>query len=73
MDTNEHDQAERRAIVEQAIANVRARGIEPTPQVLALYERYAAGEIMRDEVQAVMQARAAAIIGGSGEQKGKKS
>lgn len=69
METTEHDQAERRAIVAQAIANVRARGIEPNPQVLALYERYAAGEIMRDEVQVMLQARAAAIKGGSGEEK----
>jgi len=72
MDTDESDQAERRAIVAQAIANVRARGIEPNPQVLALYERYAAGEIMRDELQAVMQARVAAIQRGSREQKGER-
>ncbi|RPD43572.1 MULTISPECIES: antitoxin VbhA family protein [Hymenobacter] len=72
MDTEEDDQAQRRAIVAQAIANVRARGLEPHPQVLALYERYAAGEIMRDEVQAVMQARAAAIEQGNREQKGKR-
>lgn len=71
MDTEEDDQAQRRAIVTQAIANVRARGIEPHPQVLALYERYAAGEIRRDEVQAAMQARAAAIEQGNREQKGK--
>lgn len=72
LDWENQDQAERQQIVAQALDNVRARGIEPHYEVLALYDRYAAGELTRREVQAAMQARAAAIQQ-QGATKGKKA
>lgn len=47
-------QADRRAHVGFASANVRLEGLEPTPHALALAERYVAGEITIGEyVEAV--------------------
>jgi Antitoxin VbhA len=53
---------ERAAAVAQAVANVRARGFAPHPEVLALYARYAGGELSRAEVQTAMQDRVAALL-----------
>jgi len=50
-----------KAIVAQAIMNVRARGIEPHPDVIALYGQYAEGKISREQVSAIMNERAICI------------
>ena len=49
------------AAVAQAVANLRARGVEPAPAVIALYEQYAAGHLSRQHVVATMQERARRI------------
>lgn len=49
------------AAVAQALANLRARGVEPHLAVITLYEQYAAGQLSRAHVVATMQERAQRI------------
>lgn len=51
---------QRARAVAQAVANMRARGVEPNPAVLALYVRYAQGELSHEQVRARLQRRAQA-------------
>jgi hypothetical protein len=64
---NLKEQAEREYVVAQALANVRARGFAPGPEVTALYARYARGELSRAEVQAEMSRRSERIGAGRAE------
>jgi hypothetical protein len=52
----------RQQAVSRAVANLRARGVNPAPAVLALYARYGRGELSRGQVQALMHQRAAALV-----------
>lgn len=56
------DQASRRQAVQQAVANLQARGITPRPAVLALYERFVCGEWSLAQVAAVMHQRAINLL-----------
>lgn len=51
----------RQRIVGRALASLRALGIHPGPDVLALHERYVSGAISRKQLHAIMQQRAATI------------
>ena len=57
----------RHRVVEQALAKLRARGIEPNTEVAALYARYVQGHITGKQLHAVMQQRAATIAEGKGQ------
>jgi len=51
---------QRALAVAQAVANLRARGVEPHPEVLALYAGYARGELSHEQVHAALRQRAEA-------------
>ena len=46
---------ERRRAIDNAIATTRMDGLEPTPEVLALYERVVVGEISLDEAAVALR------------------
>jgi hypothetical protein len=62
MDLVREEQANRREMVSQAVANLQSRGVTPHPAVLALYERYVLGELSLAQVGELMQQRATAIL-----------
>jgi hypothetical protein len=43
--------------METALGRVRARGVEPKPALLALYERYVRGEITGEQLQTLVRER----------------
>lgn len=62
MDLVREEQANRREMVSQAVANLQSRGVTPHPAVLALYEQYVLGELSLAQVGELMQQRATAIL-----------
>ncbi|MGI4821122.1 MAG: hypothetical protein ACRYFV_07905 [Janthinobacterium lividum] len=52
----------RQQAVSRAVANLRARGVNPAPAVLAFYARYGRGKLSRGQVQALMHQRAEALV-----------
>lgn len=56
-DADGYTEAIRRTLVARALTNVRARGIEPQPEVVAIYAQYSAGLISRHEASRLMAAR----------------
>ena len=48
--------AERRRIVDSALGTTLAEGVSPGPEVLALSERYVAGEITMKELGSLVRA-----------------
>jgi hypothetical protein len=50
------DLAERRRIIDSALGTTLAEGVSPAPEVLALSERYAAGEISMQELGSSVRA-----------------
>ena len=48
---------QRARAVSQAVANLRARGVEPHLEVLRLYSCYARGELSRQQVHEALQQR----------------
>jgi hypothetical protein len=50
------DLAERRRIIDSALGTTLAEGVSPGPEVLALSERYVAGEITMQELGAAVRA-----------------
>jgi len=67
MDNSEADpdgytESTRRYIVDTAVSRVRARGIEPHPDLLLLYERYIKGELCRSELQIHLHNRLANLM-----------
>ena len=57
LDADGYSEGNRRSIVETAMGRVRARHIEPAPEVLAIYAQYIAGTISRQETSNLMAAR----------------
>jgi len=57
LDADGYSEEIRRSMVETALARVRARGFKPQAEVLALYARYVAGAISRQEASDLMQER----------------
>ena len=52
---NATEQAARRARVERAIASVRLEGLEPDDKAMAIFDRYAAGQLTLEEMSASIQ------------------
>ncbi len=50
------DLSERRRIVDSALGTTLAEGVSPGPEVLALSERYVAGEITLQEMGTLVRA-----------------
>jgi len=57
VDVDGYTREVRCSIVNTAMTRVRAHGIEPQPEVLAIYEQYVAGTISRQESSDLMFAR----------------
>ncbi|MDN5747975.1 MAG: hypothetical protein L0H64_05600 [Pseudonocardia sp.] len=51
------DAAERREAVDEALASVRAEGLEPSPEDLRLFSAVAAGDLTTDELRKQVLAR----------------
>ena len=51
-DTDELPPAQRRYVVDQARANLRAHAVEQSPALYRLYELYAVGALTRGELRA---------------------
>ena len=62
MNFDTHDVATRLAALTQALANLRAQGRTPPPAVVALFERYAQGELSWNEVQEAMRGCQQALL-----------
>jgi len=56
------DRLNRYNAVAQAVDNLRARGVYPSPDVLALYNRYVCGQLSHESVQTLMHNRAENIL-----------
>ncbi len=63
-DSDGYTSETRRDIVHTAVERVRARGIEPRPDLLLLYERYIKGEISRSQLSALMHERLEGLVKG---------
>jgi hypothetical protein len=48
--------AKRHADMEQALASVRLEGLEPSPEVLSIYQRHAEGEISLEDARKEIEA-----------------
>lgn len=57
LDADGYSEEGRRSIVKTAMARVRARGVEPKAEVLAIYAQYIAGTISRQETSDLMSER----------------
>lgn len=57
VDADGYTQEIRHSIVDRAMTKVRAHGIEPQPEVLAIYAQYVIGTISRQETSNLMFAR----------------
>jgi len=61
LDADGYSQEIRRSIVDKAMTGVRAHSIEPHVELLALYARYVAGTISRQELDSLMSVRLEAL------------
>jgi hypothetical protein len=52
----------RRRMVDMTVSRMRARGIEPYPTVLLLYEQYVLGEMCKGELFALLECPLADIV-----------
>ncbi len=57
VDADGYTEQIRRSIVDRAMAGVRAKNIEPDPEVIALYNHYIAGTNSRAQTSLLMFAR----------------
>jgi hypothetical protein len=53
---SERELEERRYAVESTLGTTLAEGVSPSPEVLALFERYASGELSLQEVSTTVRA-----------------
>lgn len=61
MSASNLEKSQRAIVVAQALRNVRARGIEPRTEVLALYAQYVCGTLGWKQVQDLMAQRIEAL------------
>lgn len=57
VDADGYTEEIRRSIVDRAMAGVRAKNIEPDPEVIAIYNQYIAGTNSREQTSLLMFAR----------------